>query len=128
MQNVFYLPNILPDLYCIILKIWVFKKNFQANESKSDSKEKTKKVPSADTPVHITASSEPVPISEESEELDQKTFSIVRLFWANFEDLRIFCFALDFAYGNMKRTIHYLCYQKTCMTQQLVGQIWHLEE
>ncbi|KAJ6669748.1 hypothetical protein lerEdw1_000297 [Lerista edwardsae] len=48
------------------------------NESKSDSKEKIKKVPSADTPVHITASSEPVPISEESEELDQKTFSICK--------------------------------------------------
>uniref|UniRef100_A0A8D2Q6F6 Chromodomain helicase DNA binding protein 1 n=1 Tax=Varanus komodoensis TaxID=61221 RepID=A0A8D2Q6F6_VARKO len=48
------------------------------NESKSESKDKTKKTPSADTPVHITASSEPVPISEESEELDQKTFSICK--------------------------------------------------
>jgi hypothetical protein len=31
----------------------------------------------SDAPVHITASGEPVPIAEESEELDQKTFSIV---------------------------------------------------
>uniref|UniRef100_A0A8D2LII2 Chromodomain helicase DNA binding protein 1 n=1 Tax=Varanus komodoensis TaxID=61221 RepID=A0A8D2LII2_VARKO len=50
----------------------------KTNESKSESKDKTKKTPSADTPVHITASSEPVPISEESEELDQKTFSICK--------------------------------------------------
>uniref|UniRef100_A0A8D0C002 Chromodomain helicase DNA binding protein 1 n=1 Tax=Salvator merianae TaxID=96440 RepID=A0A8D0C002_SALMN len=50
----------------------------KTNESKSDSKDKAKKAPSADTPVHITASSEPVPISEESEELDQKTFSICK--------------------------------------------------
>lgn len=53
-------------------------KEDKTNESKSDSKEKIKKVPSADTPVHITASSEPVPVSEESEELDQKTFSICK--------------------------------------------------
>ncbi|XP_062985638.1 chromodomain-helicase-DNA-binding protein 1 isoform X1 [Elgaria multicarinata webbii] len=53
-------------------------KEEKTNESKSESKDKTKKAPSADTPVHITASSEPVPISEESEELDQKTFSICK--------------------------------------------------
>uniref|UniRef100_A0ACB8EQJ5 Transcriptional regulator n=1 Tax=Sphaerodactylus townsendi TaxID=933632 RepID=A0ACB8EQJ5_9SAUR len=53
-------------------------KEEKANESKSDSKDKPKKTPSPDTPVHITASSEPVPISEESEELDQKTFSICK--------------------------------------------------
>ncbi|XP_061479135.1 chromodomain-helicase-DNA-binding protein 1 isoform X2 [Rhineura floridana] len=53
-------------------------KEEKANESKSESKDKTKKSLSADTPVHITASSEPVPISEESEELDQKTFSICK--------------------------------------------------
>uniref|UniRef100_A0A8C6X910 Chromodomain helicase DNA binding protein 1 n=1 Tax=Naja naja TaxID=35670 RepID=A0A8C6X910_NAJNA len=39
-------------------------------------KDKIKKIPLADTPLHITASGEPVPISEDSEELDQKTFSI----------------------------------------------------
>uniref|UniRef100_A0A8C0UI36 Chromodomain helicase DNA binding protein 1 n=1 Tax=Cyanistes caeruleus TaxID=156563 RepID=A0A8C0UI36_CYACU len=43
-----------------------------------NNKEKTKKIPILDTPVHITASSEPVPISEESEELDQKTFSVCK--------------------------------------------------
>uniref|UniRef100_A0A670Y7Y7 Chromodomain helicase DNA binding protein 1 n=1 Tax=Pseudonaja textilis TaxID=8673 RepID=A0A670Y7Y7_PSETE len=48
------------------------------NDYKSDSKDKIKKIPSADTPLHITASSEPVPISEDSEELDQKTFSICK--------------------------------------------------
>uniref|UniRef100_A0A8D1Y4H7 DNA helicase n=1 Tax=Sus scrofa TaxID=9823 RepID=A0A8D1Y4H7_PIG len=47
------------------------------NESKSESKERSKKSSLSDAPVHITASGEPVPISEESEELDQKTFSIV---------------------------------------------------
>lgn len=30
-----------------------------------------------DVPVHITASGEPVPVCEEPEELDQKTFSEV---------------------------------------------------
>ncbi|XP_020648884.3 chromodomain-helicase-DNA-binding protein 1 isoform X2 [Pogona vitticeps] len=53
-------------------------KEDKTNEFKPDNKDKTKKAPSADTPVHITASSEPVPISEESEELDQKTFSICK--------------------------------------------------
>ncbi|XP_054996784.1 chromodomain-helicase-DNA-binding protein 1 isoform X2 [Sorex araneus] len=48
------------------------------NESKADSKEKSKKSSVSDAPVHITASGEPVPISEESEELDQKTFSICK--------------------------------------------------
>ncbi|KAH0628109.1 hypothetical protein JD844_008841 [Phrynosoma platyrhinos] len=53
-------------------------KEEKINDNKPDSKEKSKKVSSADIPVHITASSEPVPISEESEELDQKTFSICK--------------------------------------------------
>uniref|UniRef100_A0A670JA45 Chromodomain helicase DNA binding protein 1 n=1 Tax=Podarcis muralis TaxID=64176 RepID=A0A670JA45_PODMU len=53
-------------------------KEKKESKSKSESKDKSKKSPSADTPVHITASSEPVPISEESEELDQKTFSICK--------------------------------------------------
>uniref|UniRef100_A0A8D2LIS8 Chromodomain helicase DNA binding protein 1 n=1 Tax=Varanus komodoensis TaxID=61221 RepID=A0A8D2LIS8_VARKO len=53
------------------------KREKKEKEDKKD-KDKTKKTPSADTPVHITASSEPVPISEESEELDQKTFSICK--------------------------------------------------
>uniref|UniRef100_A0A8D1QJW5 Chromodomain helicase DNA binding protein 1 n=2 Tax=Sus scrofa TaxID=9823 RepID=A0A8D1QJW5_PIG len=48
------------------------------NESKSESKERSKKSSLSDAPVHITASGEPVPISEESEELDQKTFSICK--------------------------------------------------
>uniref|UniRef100_A0A669QXG9 Chromodomain helicase DNA binding protein 1 n=1 Tax=Phasianus colchicus TaxID=9054 RepID=A0A669QXG9_PHACC len=48
------------------------------NEIKSENKEKSKKIPLLDTPVHITATSEPVPISEESEELDQKTFSVCK--------------------------------------------------
>uniref|UniRef100_A0A8C0UDT8 Chromodomain helicase DNA binding protein 1 n=1 Tax=Cyanistes caeruleus TaxID=156563 RepID=A0A8C0UDT8_CYACU len=52
--------------------------NNKINEIKSENKEKTKKIPILDTPVHITASSEPVPISEESEELDQKTFSVCK--------------------------------------------------
>ncbi|NWV58612.1 CHD1 protein, partial [Malurus elegans] len=53
-------------------------KEEKLNESKSENKERTKKIPLLDTPVHITASSEPVPISEESEELDQKTFSVCK--------------------------------------------------
>uniref|UniRef100_A0A8C9V087 Chromodomain helicase DNA binding protein 1 n=1 Tax=Scleropages formosus TaxID=113540 RepID=A0A8C9V087_SCLFO len=44
--------------------------------AKSDTREKPKKP--ADTPVHITASGENAPISEESEELDQKTFSVCK--------------------------------------------------
>uniref|UniRef100_A0A8C2TL48 Chromodomain helicase DNA binding protein 1 n=1 Tax=Coturnix japonica TaxID=93934 RepID=A0A8C2TL48_COTJA len=52
----------------------------KVNEIKSENKEKSKKIPLLDTPVHITATSEPVPISEESEELDQKTFSVVSPF------------------------------------------------
>nr|XP_020026656.1 chromodomain-helicase-DNA-binding protein 1 isoform X2 [Castor canadensis] len=48
------------------------------NESKSENKERSKKSSVSDAPVHITASGEPVPISEESEELDQKTFSICK--------------------------------------------------
>ncbi|NXS74829.1 CHD1 protein, partial [Pandion haliaetus] len=53
-------------------------KEEKVNEIKCDNKEKTKKIPLLDTPVHITATSEPVPISEESEELDQKTFSVCK--------------------------------------------------
>lgn len=47
------------------------------NDSKPESKDRSKKSVVSDAPVHITASGEPVPIAEESEELDQKTFSIV---------------------------------------------------
>uniref|UniRef100_A0A8B9STQ6 DNA helicase n=1 Tax=Anas platyrhynchos TaxID=8839 RepID=A0A8B9STQ6_ANAPL len=56
-----------------VSKIW-----HSVNEIKSENKEKNKKIPLLDTPVHITATSEPVPISEESEELDQKTFSVCK--------------------------------------------------
>uniref|UniRef100_A0AAY4D113 DNA helicase n=1 Tax=Denticeps clupeoides TaxID=299321 RepID=A0AAY4D113_9TELE len=42
---------------------------------KAEPREKVKK---ADIPVHITAGGECVPISEESEELDQKTFSVCK--------------------------------------------------
>ncbi|XP_053330599.1 chromodomain-helicase-DNA-binding protein 1 [Spea bombifrons] len=52
-------------------------KEEKANDIKPE-KEKNKKNISAETPVHITASSEPVPISEEAEELDQKTFSVCK--------------------------------------------------
>ncbi|OPJ75482.1 hypothetical protein AV530_015541 [Patagioenas fasciata monilis] len=52
-------------------------KEEKVNEIKSENKEKNKKLSLLDIPVHITATSEPVPISEESEELDQKTFSVV---------------------------------------------------
>lgn len=48
----------------------------EKNEIKSEARERTKKA--SDTPVHITASGEPVPVSEESEELDQKTFSVCK--------------------------------------------------
>uniref|UniRef100_A0A8V5GXV2 DNA helicase n=1 Tax=Melopsittacus undulatus TaxID=13146 RepID=A0A8V5GXV2_MELUD len=50
----------------------------EVNEIKSENKEKNRKVSLLDIPVHITAISEPVPISEESEELDQKTFSVCK--------------------------------------------------
>ncbi|KAJ8775672.1 hypothetical protein J1605_016220 [Eschrichtius robustus] len=53
-------------------------KEEKLSESKSDNKERSKKSSVSDAPVHITASGEPVPISEESEELDQKTFSICK--------------------------------------------------
>ncbi|KAM6233124.1 chromodomain-helicase-DNA-binding protein 1-like isoform 1-T2 [Porphyrio hochstetteri] len=53
-------------------------KEEKVNELKSENKEKNKKVSLLDIPVHITATSEPVPISEESEELDQKTFSVCK--------------------------------------------------
>lgn len=44
-------------------------------EGKAEARERAKKA--SDVPVHITASGEPVPVSEEPEELDQKTFSEV---------------------------------------------------
>ncbi|KAM4754096.1 chromodomain-helicase-DNA-binding protein 1-like isoform 5-T6 [Cyanocitta cristata] len=52
-------------------------KEEKVNELKSENKEKNKKVSLLDIPVHITATSETVPISEESEELDQRTFSVL---------------------------------------------------
>uniref|UniRef100_A0A4W3KC91 Chromodomain helicase DNA binding protein 1 n=1 Tax=Callorhinchus milii TaxID=7868 RepID=A0A4W3KC91_CALMI len=51
---------------------------FTATEVKMEMKEKSKKPLLADVPVHITASSEPIPIAEEAEELDQNTFSICK--------------------------------------------------
>uniref|UniRef100_A0A4W2F4E6 Chromodomain helicase DNA binding protein 1 n=1 Tax=Bos indicus x Bos taurus TaxID=30522 RepID=A0A4W2F4E6_BOBOX len=53
-------------------------KEEKLSESKSESKERSKKSSVLDAPVHITAGGEPVPIAEESEELDQKTFSICK--------------------------------------------------
>ncbi|NWV64020.1 CHD1 protein, partial [Malurus elegans] len=53
-------------------------KEEKVNELKSENKEKNKKVSLLDIPVHITATSETVPISEESEELDQRTFSVCK--------------------------------------------------
>lgn len=46
------------------------------NEVRTELRERTKK--SSDSSAHLTASTENVPVSEESEELDQKTFSVVR--------------------------------------------------
>ncbi|MGH0179343.1 UNVERIFIED_CONTAM: hypothetical protein FKN15_010392 [Acipenser sinensis] len=51
-------------------------KEEKITEVKVEIKEKLKKV--TDAPVHITASGEPVLIAEESEELDQKTFSVCK--------------------------------------------------
>ncbi|KAM6902342.1 LOW QUALITY PROTEIN: chromodomain-helicase-DNA-binding protein 1-like [Xenentodon cancila] len=48
----------------------------EKNEVKSEPRERTKK--SSDAAVHLTASTENVPVSEESEELDQKTFSVCK--------------------------------------------------
>ncbi|XP_023253615.1 chromodomain-helicase-DNA-binding protein 1 [Seriola lalandi dorsalis] len=50
--------------------------NMDKNEVKAEVRERTKKA--SDVPVHITASGENVPISEESEELDQRTFSVCK--------------------------------------------------
>uniref|UniRef100_A0AAQ5XT52 DNA helicase n=1 Tax=Amphiprion ocellaris TaxID=80972 RepID=A0AAQ5XT52_AMPOC len=47
-----------------------------SNEIKTEVRERTKKA--SDVPVHITASGENVPLSEESEELDQRTFSVCK--------------------------------------------------
>lgn len=44
-------------------------------EAKAEVRERVKKA--SDVPIHITASGEPVPVSVEPEELDQKTFSEV---------------------------------------------------
>ena len=62
--------------FCLCCCVFVLSFH-QLSESKSESKERSKKSSVSDAPVHITASGEPVPIAEESEELDQKTFSIV---------------------------------------------------
>ncbi|XP_069481555.1 chromodomain-helicase-DNA-binding protein 1 [Ambystoma mexicanum] len=53
-------------------------KEDKLNEVKPENKDKIKKAILPETPVHITASSDPVPISEDSEELDQKTFSVCK--------------------------------------------------
>lgn len=53
-----------------------FESSHPQNDVKNEVRERAKKV--SDGPVHITASGETVPISEESEELDQRTFSVVR--------------------------------------------------
>ncbi|RMC20009.1 hypothetical protein DUI87_00855 [Hirundo rustica rustica] len=53
-------------------------KEEKANELKSENKEKNKKVSLLDIPVHITATSETVPISEDTEELDQRTFGVCK--------------------------------------------------
>ncbi|KAG7221215.1 hypothetical protein INR49_017432, partial [Caranx melampygus] len=50
--------------------------NSEKSEVKTEVRERTKKA--SDVPVHITASGETVPISEESEELDQRTFSVCK--------------------------------------------------
>ncbi|KAJ8338893.1 hypothetical protein SKAU_G00356790 [Synaphobranchus kaupii] len=51
-------------------------KEEKITEVKVEIREKSKK--GADTPVHITAGGDNVPASEESEELDQKTFSVCK--------------------------------------------------
>ncbi|KAM9841440.1 chromodomain-helicase-DNA-binding protein 1 [Aulostomus maculatus] len=48
----------------------------EKNEIKAEVRERLKKA--SDVAVHITASGENVPVSEESEELDQKTFSVCK--------------------------------------------------
>ncbi|XP_068031690.1 chromodomain-helicase-DNA-binding protein 1-like isoform X2 [Anomalospiza imberbis] len=53
-------------------------KEEKANELKSENKEKNKKVSLLDIPVHITATSKTLPKSEESEELDQRTFGVCK--------------------------------------------------
>uniref|UniRef100_A0A7N6A2T5 DNA helicase n=1 Tax=Anabas testudineus TaxID=64144 RepID=A0A7N6A2T5_ANATE len=50
--------------------------SFCQSEAKSEVRERTKKA--SDVPVHITASGENVPVSDESEELDQRTFSVCK--------------------------------------------------
>ncbi|XP_035523692.1 chromodomain-helicase-DNA-binding protein 1-like [Morone saxatilis] len=50
--------------------------SMEKNEVKTEVRERTKKA--SDVPVHITASGENVPVSEESEELDQRTFSVCK--------------------------------------------------
>ncbi|XP_042079470.1 chromodomain-helicase-DNA-binding protein 1 [Haplochromis burtoni] len=48
----------------------------EKNEAKNEVRERTKKT--YDTPVHITASGENVQAAEDSEELDQRTFSVCK--------------------------------------------------
>uniref|UniRef100_A0A8D3CCD7 DNA helicase n=1 Tax=Scophthalmus maximus TaxID=52904 RepID=A0A8D3CCD7_SCOMX len=60
------------QLFIISISKGHFSNPFHQNEVK----DRTKKV--SDVPVHITASGENVPISEESEELDQRTFSVCK--------------------------------------------------
>uniref|UniRef100_A0A7N8XES7 Chromodomain helicase DNA binding protein 1 n=1 Tax=Mastacembelus armatus TaxID=205130 RepID=A0A7N8XES7_9TELE len=48
----------------------------EKTDLKTEVRERTKKA--SDMPVHITASGENVPLSEESEELDQRTFSVCK--------------------------------------------------
>lgn len=48
---------------------------FHQNEVKSEVRERMRKA--SDVPIHIITSGETVSVSEESEELDQRTFSVV---------------------------------------------------
>jgi hypothetical protein len=90
---------------------------FQLNESKSENKERSKKSSVSDAPVHITASGEPVPISEESEELDQKTFSIVSSRLSNYYSYNIL-FKLQF--GAVKLEM----YLKLCPFERCLESVW----
>ncbi|KAM3600085.1 uncharacterized protein V6R79_017148 [Siganus canaliculatus] len=50
--------------------------NMEKNEIKTELRERTRKAP--DVPIYVTPSGESVPGSEESEELDQRTFSVCK--------------------------------------------------
>uniref|UniRef100_A0A8C9TW20 Chromodomain helicase DNA binding protein 2 n=1 Tax=Scleropages formosus TaxID=113540 RepID=A0A8C9TW20_SCLFO len=54
------------------------KKEKDSEKDKKRSKQKKEKVEAVKGPVHITAGSEPVPIGEDDDELDQETFSICK--------------------------------------------------